>query len=350
MPSNHKPKPNLEIIPFNLDRDLPSISQIWSAALPYYALPPEELAQLLPQDNAHHFICTINSEPVGFCLSYTNRHPSSSSASAYIAVLAVHPDAQGKGVGAALLDGTIARHRENFGPCRLELGSSFPRFWPGVPVSLPSTVSNGGDQKTSHGVQSNALDFFVNRGFKMRPDPPRSVDMYRDIRNFSLDEEGNDCVRKAREAGLTFEPLKDEGYAACMEGQRRNFANNAAWVDMYTKLSPITHPSSIMTAFSPSGTQIGWTLMLAPSSPILSTNWAMPSVCGPRTGLIGCVGVDSEYRGKGLGLALIAHAINDLKKRGVEGVFIDWVAIEGFYEKLGFEVWARYRVGDMEVE
>lgn len=116
---------------------------------------------------------------------------------------------------------------------------------------------------------------------------------------------------------------------------------------MYHKLDPKEHPSSIMTAFDSHGEQVGWTLMLAPSSPVLQQNWALPPLCGPKTGLIGCVGVDEAYRKAGVGLALLCHAIEDMKQRGVEGVFVDWVSLEGWYEQLGFKIWRSYRTGQM---
>lgn len=118
---------------------------------------------------------------------------------------------------------------------------------------------------------------------------------------------------------------------------------------MYQSLNPNIHPSSIMTALNTQGTQVGWTLMLSHASSVLHENWAMPAVCGSRTGLIGCVGVDERYRGSGVGIALVAHAMADMKARGVQGVFVDWVAVEGFYERLGFGVWGRYRVGEVEL-
>lgn len=47
-------------------------------------------------------------------------------------------------------------------------------------------------------------------------------------------------------------------------------------------------------------------------------------------------------RGKGLGLALVVKAMERLREGGAEGVLIDMVAIKGFYEKLGAEVWQEY--------
>lgn len=114
---------------------------------------------------------------------------------------------------------------------------------------------------------------------------------------------------------------------------------------MYVELHPREYPSSIMTAFNSQGQQVGWTLMLSPDSPVLKRNWAFPQICGPKTGLIGCVGVDADHRKSGVGLALISHAVENMKNRGIEGVFVDWVSLKGWYEQVGFETWRSYRPG-----
>jgi hypothetical protein len=51
-------------------------------------------------------------------------------------------------------------------------------------------------------------------------------------------------------------------------------------------------------------------------------------------------------RKRGLGLALTAIAVADLKKRGVEKMAIDWTNLIAFYEQLGFRVWKRYWQGE----
>jgi hypothetical protein len=45
-----------------------------------------------------------------------------------------------------------------------------------------------------------------------------------------------------------------------------------------------------------------------------------------------------------LGLALCAVAVDDLKRRGVEQMAIDWTTLIAFYEQLGFSVWKRYLI------
>lgn len=101
-----------------------------------------------------------------------------------------------------------------------------------------------------------------------------------------------------------------------------------------------------MVAHAANGTQIGWTLMLAPSqdNPVWH-DMAMPPLIGPNVGLIACVGVDADHRKAGVGLGLLVAAIEDMRRRGVDGVFVDWVVLKGWYEKLGFRRWREYLVG-----
>lgn len=111
-------------------------------------------------------------------------------------------------------------------------------------------------------------------------------------------------------------------------------------------LDPTVYPSSIMTAWDHQGNQVGWALMLGPECDILR-DWVFPRMCGPRTGLIGCVGVDKAHRKSGVGLTLVSYAIENMQQRGIDGVFVDWVALDGWYEQLGFKVWRSYRPGRM---
>lgn len=67
---------------------------------------------------------------------------------------------------------------------------------------------------------------------------------------------------------------------------------------------------------------------------------------GEKTGLIACVGVDKNARGKSVGLALMVAALKNMRERGMEGVLIDWVAIRGFYETLGFVPYWEYDAYD----
>jgi beta-N-acetylhexosaminidase len=111
------------------------------------------------------------------------------------------------------------------------------------------------------------------------------------------------------------------------------------WVEAYERLAAANQYHEVMVAFDPdTDAQLGWTLMCSQSA-IVADDFAflplMPSK--EKTGLIGCVGVDESARGRGVGLALLVKAMENMKSRGIEGVCIDWVVIRGFYERLGFE-------------
>lgn len=83
--------------------------------------------------------------------------------------------------------------------------------------------------------------------------------------------------------------------------------------------------------------------MCSPSALFNQTFAFLPLVPSrEKTGLIAAVGVDESVRGKGVGLAMMVKAIESLRERGAEGIFIDSVVIRGFYERLGFEPYWKY--------
>ncbi|KAJ5648445.1 Acyl-CoA N-acyltransferase [Penicillium lividum] len=320
--STGAPKINVAVEPFSIATDVNEVVSKWNEIFPTYALPAEGLRTLITQANGHHFVARCGSELVGFCLAYLG--PPST---VHIAVLGVAPKHQGQGIGTSLLRETRSYFRTKFGIQSLKLGSSFPRFWPGIPRELPESVQN----------------FFVHRGFRLSPPGKRSVDLYQDIRNFQSPEK---YINRARDRGFRFAALQPDEYIECLVGQKRNFSDKAGWVEAYVMLDPKKYPSCVMVAFDSQNLQVGWTLMLPPC-PELNEGWAFPQICGPKTGLIGCVGVDAGHRKSGIGLALICHAVENMKERGIEGVFVDWVALDGWYEQVGFETWRSYRPGEI---
>lgn len=55
-----------------------------------------------------------------------------------------------------------------------------------------------------------------------------------------------------------------------------------------------------------------------------------------KIGNIGCVGVVPRYRKGGLGLALVAHAAEELKKHGCHEGYIHYTSLDKWYAKLGY--------------
>ena len=104
----------------------------------------------------------------------------------------------------------------------------------------------------------------------------------------------------------------------------------------------------IMVVFNSKGEQIAWTLMCPPESKMCEFFAFLP-LAGEKSGLIACVGVEKDIRGGGIGRLLMAAAMENLKAKGTEGIFIDWVVIRGFYEKLGIEVWREYEGFELQI-
>lgn len=193
----------IKVAPFDSANDLQQLFIVWDAALPTYPMSIEHLCPLVVGDNGHHFVARIESTLVGFCLGYISENQGK--VSGQIAALAVDPKYQGQGVGTALLAETRAYFRNQFGLNNLTLGSTFPRFWPGIPRDLPSQVQ----------------DFFIHRGFRLDPPTARSVDLYQDIRDFQAPEK---YITHAKERGYIFGPLKPEHHEECKIAQSRNFS------------------------------------------------------------------------------------------------------------------------------
>lgn len=59
---------------------------------------------------------------------------------------------------------------------------------------------------------------------------------------------------------------------------------------------------------------------------------------GRRMGSVGCVGTVPKFRKRGIGLKMVALAMEELKRRGCEGCFIHYTNVYDWYAKLGCEV------------
>lgn len=75
-------------------------------------------------------------------------------------------------------------------------------------------------------------------------------------------------------------------------------------------------------------------------SPFIAQNvyWSNDGTLGG----IGPLGIDRSIRGQHFGLDLVKAAANELMKRHVNHIVIDWTQIGSFYEKLGFTPWKQY--------
>lgn len=88
---------------------------------------------------------------------------------------------------------------------------------------------------------------------------------------------------------------------------------------------------------------IGFAHTYTPNSRQIGPSIFWQASLGSQAGGLGPIGVDPAYRGRGLGLALLVAAVDDLFRKGVDPMVIDWTTLADFYGKLGFVPWHGYQ-------
>ncbi|KAF9763124.1 hypothetical protein IL306_003243 [Fusarium sp. DS 682] len=292
------------------EEDIQKAWKLWHTIFPDWPIEQGRFVKVLFGLKGQHWV-----HEHGFCLSFY----SESGSLGRIAAIGVLPDYRGKGLGTALLEKGKTGMRNAAKDSGQELkslvmGSIFPRFWYQVPTS----------------ISPEAKEFLSHRGSYTTEITTR--DLYKDIRSEIAPPE---IMERVSKTNVKFTPWSPEMYEECMNKQQELFT----WGGIYAALAAQGQYHEVMVAIDPdTNKQIGWTLMCSYSSAAGEFFAFLPLLpSGEKTGLIAAVGVDEAARGKGVGLALVVKAMENLKERGMEGVFIDAVAIKGFYERLGFE-------------
>ncbi|HZH97881.1 MAG TPA: GNAT family N-acetyltransferase [Fimbriimonadaceae bacterium] len=71
---------------------------------------------------------------------------------------------------------------------------------------------------------------------------------------------------------------------------------------------------------------------------------------GEKWGSLGPIGLAKSVRGKGLGDALLASTLSDLKNRGIRQCVIDWTGLIDWYAKHGFTIRNRYTAFSLRLD
>lgn len=122
----------LTIRPYDNDSDSAKVSTLWQETFPQYPISPQHLETLLTLNLGTHFVASIDHQLIGFCTTF--REPLKEGETGYLATIVVQSDFQSKGHGTKLLEHAMGDLRKSFK--KIKVGSSIPRFWPGVPTDL----------------------------------------------------------------------------------------------------------------------------------------------------------------------------------------------------------------------
>ena len=234
----------------------------------------------------------------------------------YLALMAVHPDHQRRGIGSELLRIVEERFRAD-GAVKVVLGGSFHHVFPGIPL-IPGQPP----------ASEPAVAFFEARGYVLGKEV---WDVRRDL---AVPPELPEL--SPLPAGLVLRPTRPDEASRMLDFLNREFAGR--WPrDVAYHLSQGGSAAHVFGLFV-EGEPQGFALLHPPGSPG-ALRWA-----GFIAGIsaLGPIGVGSSLRGKGLGLTLLVRALEQLRDWGATETVIDWTDLLDFYARCGFAPWLRY--------
>lgn len=242
-------------------------------------------------------------------------------------LLMVSPLNRGKGAGTLLHDAALEYFREQ-GADRIKLGSTYPRFFPGVP-------EDGADG-------TRAQQFFSRRGWRM--DDGLVHDLVGEVQSYKIPEKIENRMIKEK---IWFGRVKPSETWELYAFQQRNFPS---WLSTYQHHVELGDYQDLIVARQDN--ENGRII----ASLILNTThvsheyrsdliWTDDKLFGEKSGGMACVGVAEEERGRGIGIGIVAHANWLLRQRGVAKSYVDWVELLDFYSRVGYKTWRSYRLG-----
>jgi GNAT superfamily N-acetyltransferase len=231
-------------------------------------------------------------------------------------VVLVAPTARRRGLGRALHDAALAAMAaRGVGTVRLGPGPN-GYLWPGVPVDLPE-----------------AWSFFAALGWRS---DERASDLVLDLADYATPP----WVLARLPPGVSVGPAAPGD--ALLVGSFEQ-AHLPGWERPFARPFDSGEPGDVLLARRTDGEILGSILLLDPRS-----RWHGPLTwsrrLGDLTGGPAVVGVAPDARDQGIGLALVARATELLRERRLARSCVIWTWLVDWYAKLGYRVWAEYRV------
>ncbi len=237
----------------------------------------------------------------------------------WIIGLVVGPEHAGQGLGGRLLGLAEGRLRGR-GAMGCDPGGGVGHLLPGPPA--------GGEE------DERALRFWVRHGYR----PERRV---HDLRRSLADWAPPPPPAALCEGGYRIVPGAPGEEGAVVDFLRRAFPGRWRY-EVAEAFARGGAAGDVLLVKDGAGTIEGFLCLWPFDGALLGSGDHWFPALGPRFGAIGPLGVAASVRGRGLGLALVAEGVSELRRRGVEECVIDWTDLLDFYGRLGFRPWRSY--------
>ncbi|KAI5791556.1 glycoside hydrolase superfamily [Pyronema domesticum] len=323
-------------------RDLYASADLWQDCLgTKWPLDAQTLSELLDRPgSSKHFVVRHqqSGELLGLACTYSIELGKNKVIGS-LALLMVRPTHRDLGIGLSLHNVSERHLRHIPSITSLQLGSIFPRLFPGLPTSLPPH-----DQS-----------WFLHRGWKLNLDNSSNLiyDLFMPITTFTLPLTSDPHLStQLAEQGITINNCRLDQFSQLLEFEEIFFGHYPGWVEKYRQLKETGDEADAIVAFKEGGEILGAVLVFSEAgNNQIARDIPWPRVIGNRTGGLGFVGVKPtdpksatpEIETLGVRKGLIVAALIELKQRGLRGCFIDWADDIETYTSLGFKEWGKYR-------
>jgi GNAT superfamily N-acetyltransferase len=311
---------NLKPVLFDDPEHEAALAEIWTAACgPELAISADAIGyNLLPCAGAAQegMVAYEGGKPAGFVLASTVKDDPQASPPelGWVDAIAVLPEYQRQGIGAALLDwaeGWLVGQ----GCTYWMVGGNVRPFTPGV----PSTIGSEG--------------FFHKRGYVSPPDYARAWDVARGLRDYVSPPTAR------RDLAYEVRPAAPGDEDALLDFLKREFPGRWRY-EFEEFLRGGERLSDYMILWTDRGVD-GFCLLTFEDS-VRPLDRFFPWTLARPWGQLGSIGVSEGRRGLGLGAVLLDAGLRRLRDAGVDGCVIDWTGLLDFYGKFGFTPYREY--------